>query len=155
MYKKHYGERLVRRRLGVTKPASPSENKFKDVDCYWLHGGQWRSVSIKIQNAAKQSGFVAFETEVLYNQIWRTSWFTTGSADFYAILVGKNLYVVPTAWVKAFVAEHGWVYQSRLKTATKESQKRLGHPHKDAKLGFLAVESLKEWRYPYDKTRAK
>jgi len=148
---KYYKEDSVRHRLGVTRKSSETDNVFRDIDCYWLHGG-WKSVSVKVQNAAKQTGYVCFELEVLMNDTWKVSWFSHSKADFYAILVGKSLFVVPRGWLKSYVDRNGWAFQSRLKSTTKDRQNRLSHPHVDAKLGFLPMEVLQKWRFPYHDT---
>jgi hypothetical protein len=130
-------ERQIIKILGLTE-SSLIDNIFNDIDAWWPDGGM--SYSIKCQHTALRTGNLAFEldTEDRYGDLKR-SWFYTGQADQYLIVVGDRMYRIDRKALKAYITDKGWCRVCSLKPATQQSQRDIGHPHVNAHVGLISI----------------
>ena len=125
--------------LGLT-PSSQDDNIKKDIDAYDKTG----SYSIKCQHTALRTGNLAFELEVEYQSGAKSpSWFYTGLADYYLILVGNVLYKMSRPDFCFYIKDTGWDRVTQLNFRTRQSQKEIGHRHVNATLGLVSLDRLK------------
>lgn len=145
----HKSERLVRQKLEMafntkTIDSAKSANIFFDIDCY-LDG---HAISIKTQHTCSKTGNLAFELEVFDTKmgIWKPSWFFNGRADYYAVLVGRDLYLIHKPNLVEYVQVYGWDKVVTLSNHTKEKQRAGNHRHANAKLGLVKLKKLLDRR---------
>jgi hypothetical protein len=132
-------ERRIIFLLGLT-PSSQDDNIKKDIDAYDKKG----SYSIKCQHTALRTGNLAFELEVEYQSGAKSpSWFYTGLADYYLILVGNVLCKMSRPDFCFYIKDTGgWDRVTQLNFKTRQSQKEIGHRHVNATLGLVSLERL-------------
>jgi hypothetical protein len=131
-------ERRVIYLLGLTA-SSQADNIKKDIDAH----NNGRTFSIKCQHTALKTGNLAFELETVDAQGKRTpSWFQTGRADDYIIVVGDNLYWIDRRQLSQYVTDNGWDKVVGLTLKTQKSQTDIGHPHVNAKVGLISLKKL-------------
>jgi hypothetical protein len=120
--------------------SSKEENITKDIDAHDKKG----SYSIKCQHTALRTGNLAFELEVEYQSGAKSpSWFYTGLADYYLILVGSTLYEMSRPDFCFYIQDTGWDRTTQLNFKTRQSQKEIGHRHVNATLGLVSLGRLK------------
>jgi hypothetical protein len=131
-------ERRIIYLLGLT-PSSQDDNIKKDIDAH----DKKSSYSIKCQHTALKTGNLAFELEVEYQSGAKSpSWFQTGLADYYLILVGNVLYKMSRPDFCFYIRDTGWDRTTQLNFRTRQSQKEIGHRHVNATLGLVSLERL-------------
>ena len=139
--------------LGLT-PSSKEDNINLDIDAW---DSDEFSYSIKCQHTALKTGNLAFELATTDKTgKSKPSWFKTGRADTYLIVVGNALYAIDRNVLSEYVREYGWDRVVGLTLKTQQSQRDIGHSHVDAKLGIISIKQLKkseliikEWNLPF------
>lgn len=96
--------------FGLT-PSTKDDNIKLDIDAW--EGDT--SISIKTQHTALLTGNLSFETTLInHNNPKDTipSWFLTGKAEEYWIVVGDSVYVLNTQKLKNFVHNNLWMFRT-------------------------------------------
>jgi hypothetical protein len=137
-------------------PSTDYENMSEDIDI-WLGNN---SYSIKSMDIAQRTNNFAFELEVLSEHItsqdntqracrdegrsytWQLSWYHSGCADYYCILVGSHVYIINTEELHIWVDEHGFDSVRGLSIETQQKQAVLGHRHINARSGLIQIPKL-------------
>jgi hypothetical protein len=128
--------------LGLV-PSSQQDNIKNDIDARWEHDNL--SLSIKCQHKALETGNLAFELETEDSRGNKTpSWFYTGRAQEYLIVVGSTLYRIDRNKLSQYIEYTGWDRVVGLTMKTQESQRNIGHSHVNARIGLISIKRLKK-----------
>tara|TARA_R100001594_G_scaffold53735_1_gene87277 strand:+ start:15620 stop:16108 length:489 start_codon:yes stop_codon:yes gene_type:complete len=96
-------------------PSSKEDNIKRDIDAWEIRQKGKVPISIKTQHKAAETGNLSFET-TLINHLdpddTMPSWFLTGEADEYWIVVEDKVYVFDTQVLKSFVLENSWMFKT-------------------------------------------
>jgi hypothetical protein len=102
------------------------------------------SYSIKCQHIALKTGNLAFELETEEaNGFKKPSWFYTGKADQYLIVVGGKMFRINRKNLSQYVKEYGWTRITSLTAKTQQSQRDIGHKHINATVGLIQIDRLR------------
>lgn len=117
--------------------SSKSENIYQDIDARDRPGFTF---SIKAQEIAAKTQNFAFELETEdFKGQTKQSWYYTGKADYYLILVGNTVYQIKRHVLNDYIHNYGWDKITRLSQSTKNSQRKIGHSHVNATLGLISI----------------
>lgn len=154
--KYQYGIEVEKKVIDFLKlrPSSPRDNVYLDLDAWDEYEF---SYSIKCQHTALKTGNLAFELSTKkVDGSCTKSWYYTGKADSYLIVVGHNLYLINRKLFQGYIKGFGWDGIKELSLKTQQSQKDIGHSHVNASLGLISLERLKqegliraEWSLPF------
>jgi hypothetical protein len=115
------------------------ENIQQDIDVY-VNGVP---VSIKCQHTASRTGNLCFELETIDREgIRKDSWFRTGKADSYIILVNDSVYRIEKNSLQEYIDSNGFDRFAGLTNSTQKLQKDIGHRHLDVRVGLLNAQKL-------------
>jgi hypothetical protein len=114
--------------------ASREEDVLQDIDCWVGANG----VSIKNQDTGLQHGHIYFELEAQLTGSgdWVPSWWYTGQPDYYIIVQGDILRLIPKTTLTDYVADHGWLKTATLSPAKRSTQGG-NYRFQDSRCGFL------------------
>lgn len=105
-------------------PSTKDDNIRKDIDAWEkTSDGSLKSISIKTQHTALRTGNLSFETTLINHENPEDtipSWFLTGKAEEYWIVVGDSVYVLNAQKLKNFVHQNMWMFKT-----TKLTNKKL------------------------------
>lgn len=109
----------------VIRPSSRDENILEDIDC-WMGN---TSISIKSQDIALRTKNFGFELEMHNKERdeWVPSWYFTGKAQYYVIIVGETCYQLCKQRLQDYVNEHGWDSVKQLSPRVAASQAHRAH----------------------------
>ena len=137
------------------RPSSPRDNVYLDIDAWDEHW--YKNYSIKCQHTALKTGNLAFELSTKKaDGSCAESWYYTGKADNYLIVVGHKLYLIDRKLLQGYVKGFGWDRIAELSLKTQQSQRDIGHSHVNASVGLISIKRLKqgglisvEWNLPF------
>lgn len=131
-------------------PSTKSDNINLDIDAW---DENEFSYSIKCQHTALRTGNLAFEleTEDRFGDK-KESWYHTGRADTYLIVVGHTVCAIDRRRLKEYIREKGWDRITSLSLKTQQSQVDIGHTHLNTKIGLVSLRRLKSnWLFIEEK----
>lgn len=99
--------------------------------------------SIKAQHTATRTGNVCFELETVDEEgVRQDSWYRTGKAMCYLILIENTLYQIWKEDLALFERSHGWDRLAGLKPETQQLQRDIGHKHVNVSVGLIRLKTL-------------
>lgn len=136
------------------KPSFPRDNVYLDIDA---RDENEFSYSIKCQHTALKTGNLAFELSTnKADGSCSESWYHTGKATDYLIVVGHTLYLINRKLLQGYIKGFGWDRIAELSLKTQQSQRDIGHSHVNASVGLVSLKRLKqeglirtEWNLPF------
>lgn len=147
-------ERRVRRylsRLGTVTESTQEQDMLEDIDLF-LDG---ESVSVKAQHSGIKYNNIYFEFSQYdsWNSTWVPSWYTKGTAKWYAILQGNILHMYLKEDIVKYVNTHGWNYERSLSAELHANQVNSGKRYQNAKCGYLTPDCVPHNTYILPKSR--
>lgn len=102
--------------------------------------------SIKAQHTATRTGNVCFELTTTNKEgVEEDSWYRTGKAMCYLILIDNTLYQIWKEDLALFERNHGWDRLAGLKPETQQLQRDIGHKHVNVSVGLIRYRTLMQF----------